>query len=201
MLVELPNSLYHQYNSYTNNGQSALLQDVKNTIARSYPSTKLKGDGQIVSVSFSDGIDFEVLPAFVNKDGKTYTFANSNSGGSWKTTDPRSEIDACNEMNKATNKNYKRLCRMARAWKDKRDVSISGFLIDILAYRFIKEWECKTNSFSFYDWMSRDFFKYLNEQDANQTTWYAMGSALSEHTTRLVNALELQSHSFTVEAY
>ena len=40
-------------------------------------------------VPFSDGITFEVLPAFLNRDG-SYTFANSNDGGSWKITDPTS---------------------------------------------------------------------------------------------------------------
>ena len=83
-----------------------------------------------------DGIDFEVLPAFINKDG-TYTFANTNNGGSWKITDPKAEIEAINNMDKLCNHNLKRLCKMARAWKDKNSVDISGILIDILAYKFL----------------------------------------------------------------
>ena len=136
MLVQLPYETYQKFNAYTSNGQSALLQEVKHVIEKTYSVTKIKADGQIISVPFSDGINFEVLPAFLNTDG-SYTFANSNDGGSWKTTDPKAEIQAINNRNNNCNYNLKRLCKMARAWKDKNDVDISGILIDILAYNFI----------------------------------------------------------------
>ena len=87
MVFEMPYSTYTQYNGYLGNGQSALLQAVKNSIALTYWNTSLKGDGQIVTVSFSDGMKFEVLPVFKNDNG-SYTYADSNSGGSWKTTNP-----------------------------------------------------------------------------------------------------------------
>lgn len=116
MLVQLPYSVYERFDKYIINGQSELLQDVKKTIARTYSSSTLKADGQIISIPFSDGINFEVLPAFLNTDG-SYTFANSNDGGSWKTTHPRAEIAAIREMDNNCNSNLKRLCKMARAWK------------------------------------------------------------------------------------
>ena len=65
---------------------------------------------------------------------------------------------------------------MMRAWKYKNDVSISGILIDILAHRFIASWSDRDESFLYYDWMSRDFFKYLSEQNPEQRLWQAMGS-------------------------
>lgn len=175
MLVELPYATYEKYNSYSTNGQSALLQEVKTVLARTYSTSRLKGDGQIVSIPFTDGITFEVLPTFLNNDG-SYTYPNSNNGGSWKTTDPKAEIKAIKEMNDQCNGNLKRLCRMMRAWKIKCNVNISGILIDILAYRFISSWENRDKSYWYYDWMSRDFFKYLSNQDANQTKWKVMGS-------------------------
>ncbi|MFA7492901.1 MAG: hypothetical protein WCZ43_05235 [Proteiniphilum sp.] len=175
MLVELPYATYEKYNSYSTNGQSALLQEVKTVLARTYSTSRLKGDGQIVSIPFTDGITFEVLPTFLNNDG-SYTYPNSNNGGSWKTTDPKAEIKAIKEMNDQCNGNLKRLCRMMRAWKIKCNVNISGILIDILAYRFISSWENRDKSYLYYDWMSRDFFKYLSDQDANQTKWKVMGS-------------------------
>ncbi len=93
MLFELPWSTYTTYNNYLTNGQSALLQAVKNSIGVTYPTSKLKGDGQIVSVSFSTGPTFEVLPVFKNTDD-SYTFADSNGSGSWKKTNPVPEIQA-----------------------------------------------------------------------------------------------------------
>ena len=124
---------------------------------------------------FQDGINFEVLPTFLNTDG-SYTYPNSNNGGSWKKTDPKAEINAIKEMNDKCNGNLKPLCRMMRAWKNKCGVDISGILIDILAHRFIASWKERDKSYMYYDWMSRDFFKYLSEQDAKQTVWQVMGS-------------------------
>lgn len=68
---------------------------------------------------------------------------------------------------------------MARAWKRYNSVPISGHLIDTLAYKFLINWSNRDKSYLYYDWMSRDFFEYLKNQEANQTTWYAVGSGQS----------------------
>ena len=175
VLVQLPYETYAKFNGYSSNGQSALLQEVKSVLEKTYSVSNLKGDGQIISLPFSDGINFEVLPAFLNKDD-SYTFPNSNNGGSWKITDPKKEIAAISEINNKCNKNLKRLCRMSRAWRDKNNVPISGILIDVFAHNFISSWNEKDKSFLYYDWMSRDFFKYISERSATQNSWQVMGS-------------------------
>lgn len=178
MLFEMPWSAYNTYNAYITNGQSALLQAVKNSISTTYPNTSMKGDGQIVQITFYDEMQFEVLPAFRHDDG-SYTFANSNSGGSWKKANPVPEIEAITNGDTLTNYNLRPLCRMARAWKRYNIVPISGHLIDTLAYRFLTNWSNRDKSYLYYDWMSRDFFEYLKNQDTNQSTWYAVGSGQS----------------------
>jgi hypothetical protein len=175
MVFEMPWSVYNKYNNYIGNGQSALLQEVKKSIAVTYPNTSLKGDGQIVLVTFADETKFEVLPVFKNDDD-TYTYADSNSGGSWKKTNPIPEINAVATGDLITNNNLGPLCRMVRAWKFYCDVPIKGLLIDTLAYRFLTNWSEKDKSYLYYDWMSRDFFEYLKNQDKDQTVWYAIGS-------------------------
>lgn len=175
MLFILPNSVYDQYNYYTWNGQSSLLQAVKNSLSRTYPNSYLGADGQVVKLDFADGICFEIVPCFKNDDG-SYKFPDSNNGGSWKKTNPKPEIDEINVMNRNCNKNLKRLCRMARAWKDNWNVPIGGLLIDTLAYNFIKNWGHKEQSFLYYDYMTRDFFKYLKEQDTTQQYWLSPGA-------------------------
>ncbi len=175
VLVQLPYWVYEKFNNYSSNGQSALLQEVKRSIETTYPSTHLKADGQIISIPFSDGINFEVLPTFINND-KSYTFADTNNGGSWKITNPRAEIEAIQNKHVECNNNLKPLCKMARAWKDTNDVEISGILLDILAYNFISNWEYRTTSYGYYDWMSRDFFKYVYNQPTAQCKWKVMGS-------------------------
>jgi predicted nucleotidyltransferase len=176
MIVRLPFATYEKFNGYSSNGQSALLQEVKNVIQETYSTSHIKGDGQVIGINFTDGIDFEIVPAFINED-KSYTYPDSNGGGSWKTSDPRREIAAMNSRDVETNKNLKRMCRMTRAWKHKSNVPMSGILIDTLAYKFIENWQYKDKSYIYYDFMSRDFFKYLSEIDREKTFWHAPGSS------------------------
>jgi predicted nucleotidyltransferase len=176
ILVILPNSVFYRFNRYTAGGQSALLQDVKEVIKKTYSTTYIRADGQVIVLRFTDGITFEIVPCFLNNDYLTFRYPDTNNGGSWKVTNPRAEIKAINDGNKLYNKNLKRLCRMLRAWKEKNDVNIGGLLIDTLAYNFLSQWEYKFRSFMFYDWMSRDCFKYLMNQNSYQTYWKAVGS-------------------------
>jgi hypothetical protein len=81
MIFQLPYSVYQQYDSYAGNGQSALLQAVKKSIEKTYSTTSIRADGQVILVPFNDGITFEVVPAFINTDD-TYTYPDANDGGS-----------------------------------------------------------------------------------------------------------------------
>ena len=164
MLFRLPFEVYERFTSYVTNGQAALLQEVRSVIKKTYSV-----------IPFTDGISFEVLPAFINKD-ESFTFPESTSGGRWKTTNPKPEIDAIDTRDGSCNGNLKYLCRMMRAWKAQRDVPISGLLIDTLAYSFIGNWEHREKSYLYYDFMSRDFFDFLAMQDASQDYWLSPGA-------------------------
>jgi Second Messenger Oligonucleotide or Dinucleotide Synthetase domain len=171
----LPPSVYETYNNYTVNGQSALLQAVRSSMQKTYPTTVLKGDGQVVTVGFTDGITFEVLPGFLNTSG-TVTFPDSNYGGSWKACDPQAEMNAFASRNTESNHNLKAICRMARLWKGQNGVPISGMLIDTLAYQFIDGWAYKDKSYLYHDYLVRDFFYSLWQTNLNQQWWRAPGS-------------------------
>ena len=175
MIFRLPYSVYQRYNNYSGNGQSALLQAVRQSIGKTYSTSQVGADGQVVEISFTDGITFEVVPAFDNTDG-SFTFPDANSGGTWRTTNPKPEIEAIRSRNSDCNGNLVHLCRMMRAWKSKWDVPIGGLLIDTLAYQFIDNWEFKDKSYFYYDYMCRDFFAFMAEQDKDQTYWRAPDS-------------------------
>jgi Second Messenger Oligonucleotide or Dinucleotide Synthetase domain len=179
---KLPSGVYEKYNAYQTNGQSALLQAVRSSMQNTYASTVLKGDGQVVTVSFTDGISFEVLPGFLNTTG-TVTFPDSNDGGSWKECDPKAEMSAFSLRNIESNHNLKAICRMARIWKQQNNAPISGMLIDTLAYQFIDGWLCKDKSYLYHDYLVRDYFLYLWQTDINQEWWRAPGSASRVHKT------------------
>ncbi len=65
---------------------------------------------------------------------------------------------------------------MARAWKYKWDVPMGGLLIDTLAYNFMADCGYKDKSYLYYDFISRDFFKYLSEQNTKQSYWLSPGA-------------------------
>ena len=140
MIFQLPYEKYEQYDGYSGNGQSALLQEVKNSILTTYVNTDIGADGQVIVVTFVDGMKFEVVPAFVNKND-SYTYPDSNDGGKWATTNPKAEIKAIRDRNNNCNGNLLRLCRMMRAWRSEWSVRIGGLLIDTLAYQFIDDWQ------------------------------------------------------------
>src|SRR5688572_6558171 len=48
MIFRLPYETYEQYNKYIGNGQSALLQTVKTSIERTYSTTTIRADGQVI---------------------------------------------------------------------------------------------------------------------------------------------------------
>lgn len=199
MIFELPYSEYTKYNSYLGNGQSALLQSVKRSIEKTYGTTSIRGDGQVILVPFLDGITFEVLPAFINGDD-SYTFPDANNGGRWRITNPKPEISAIKSRNTLTNKNLVQLCRMTRAWKRKWNVPISGLLIDTLAYQFIENWGHRDKSYLYYDFMSRDFFKWMAEQDTSREYWRAPGSGQFVYGKGLFQFKARQCYNIALEA-
>lgn len=176
MLVILPPSYYSKYDAYSGNGQSALLQEVKTSLQKTYSTSHMRGDGQVIKIDFADGINFEIVPAFLNISG-SYTYPDTHNNGSWQVTNPKAEIDALNSKNKETNKNLKRLCRMIRAWRETNNIDIPGILIDTLAYNFMSTGKYNTQSYQSYDCMSRDFFKYLMDINPDKLYWPAPGSA------------------------
>lgn len=199
ILFQLPYSVYVQYNNYDGNGQSALLQAVKKSLQKTYSTSHIKGDGQIIGINFNDGISFEIVPCFINEND-SFTYPDTNNGGTWKTTNPKPEKQEIKNKNNDWNRNLKRLCRMARAWKDKWNVPIGGLLIDTLAYNFLKNWVYKDKSYTYYYWMVRDFFEYLKNQKKEQVYWYAVGS-----NTRMYNHSDfrykaLRCYNISVEA-
>ncbi|MET0464577.1 MAG: nucleotidyltransferase [Chitinophagaceae bacterium] len=171
MLYIMPKS---KWDTYKDNKQLKLLQDVKAALLKRYPKTDIRVDRLVVTVTYTN-FHVEVQPVFKQDDG-SFKYPDTKNGGAWKITKPYEEMDAVAELDDAKNSNLRRLCKMARAWRNKHGVGMGGLLIDTLAYNFLTSTsEYDTKSFLYYDWMSRDFFKYLSELP-QQDRYYAPGS-------------------------
>jgi len=173
MIYIMPSSKWDDYNKV--NGQKKLLDDVKKAISKTYSSSDISVDRCVVTVKFTKS-HIDVQPVFEVED-QDYKYPDTYGDGAWKITKPRKEMDAMVEFEDNKNKNLRRLCKMARSWKNKHGVVMSGLLIDTLAYNFMKSTEeYDGKSYAYYDEMSRDFFKYLYEQPKDQKEYGALGS-------------------------
>lgn len=199
VVFELPWSLHTRYSGYLGNGQSALLQTVKSSIEKTYSSTSIRGDGQVIQVRFGDGMIFEVVPGFRNTND-SYTYPDANGGGTWRTTNPRAEISAIRTRNILCNYNLIPLCRMLRQWKAQWDVPIGGLLIDTLGYQFIENWAHRQKSYFYYDLMCRDVFSFMANQSRTQAYWRAPGSSQSVYGGELFQAKAKRCYNLSVEA-
>ena len=65
---------------------------------------------------------------------------------------------------------------MARAWKYNHAVNLKSCIMDILAYRFLGDYIYKDKSYLYYDYMLRDFFRYLSSVDTSKSSWRMPGS-------------------------
>lgn len=147
ILIELPRDVYNQYDAHKGNGQSRLLQAVKNAILETFPHSDVRGDGQVVVVNFTDGIKFEILPAFKILDyfgrwtGK-YDYPDSNMGGNWLSTNPKAEQDAMVQKNRESNGLLYDTCRHMRQIRDTyfKSYHLPGIVIDSFAYHNIGNW-------------------------------------------------------------
>lgn len=147
ILMELPRDMYNQYDAHKGNGQSRLLQTVKNAILETFPHSDVRGDGQVVVVNFTDGIKFEILPAFKNLDywgrwtGK-YDYPDSNMGGNWLSTNPKAELKAMEQKNRESNGLLYDTCRHMRQIRNThfKSYHLPGIVIDSFAYHNIGNW-------------------------------------------------------------
>ena len=98
------------------------------------------------------------------------------------------------------NNNLRRLCKMARAWKNKHGVGIGGLLIDTLAHNFLKSTsEYDDKSHLYYDYMSRDFFAYLKELP-KQGHFAALGSGQRVKVKKSFQRKAKKAHELCLEA-
>jgi hypothetical protein len=175
VIFSLPWEVHARFDKYKGNGQSALLQEVKEVIAQEYSRTEIASDGQVVAIDF-DKYTIELVPGFENQHG-SFTYPDTNEGGSWKITKPIPEQRASKDKNRRSNGNFSRFCNMIRVFKDNTGFVFGGLLIDTLVADFFdKVPKVNFAPYSIFPSMLSCLFKSLSEEDPEQAYWFALGS-------------------------
>lgn len=197
MLYIMPHSSWENYN--VKGGQLKLLQDTKAAILKTYPTSVIKVDRCVVTIVFSDA-HIDIQPVFEIEE-QDYKYPDTYNDGAWRVTKPRKEMSAMTEAEAIKNKNLRRLCKMARAWKNKSGVLMGGLLIDTLAHNFLNSTKnYDSASFSAYDEMCRDFFGYLMELPKDQKEYGALGSKQRVNVVKSFKRKAKKAYDTSVEA-
>jgi hypothetical protein len=163
MYYVLPDDVYWRYENYGAgvNKQSALLQEVKGKLLTSYSTSSIRGDGPVVLADFC-GWTVEIVPAFCyDESDRSYLVCNTKNGGSYIKTKPLHEVDSINYADWLRNFNARPLIRMLKCWQDRCNVQIRSFHLELLAIEFLDQWSYNSGGMFYYDWMCRDFFRWL----------------------------------------
>lgn len=80
MVFEIQKEDYDRYRNSKGNGPSIMLQEVRSSLLKRYPSSDVRADGQVVGVKLG-GFRIEVLPAFPDADGNLYTATPTTAEG------------------------------------------------------------------------------------------------------------------------
>lgn len=175
ILFDLPESIYKKYDAYESNGQSQLLQDVKTVLKERYPNTKMRGDGQVVVIEFTQ-YTVELVPGFKQSDNR-FKYPDTHDNGSWKITDPLSEQDECEVCDSESGGIYYDFCHMMRSWKNNIGFSFGGLLIDTLVYNHFSNNDYYADSgYDDYLTILNNLFEYLKGLNKDQSYWFAVGS-------------------------
>lgn len=90
-----------KWDAYKDGKQLKLLQDARDAIKARYPSTKVKVDRLVVTVTYTN-FHIEVQPVFEQVDG-SFKYPDTKGGGSWKITKPKEEMGEVASMDDAKN--------------------------------------------------------------------------------------------------
>lgn len=160
VLFVLPPAVFDRYQLVAGNRQSQLLQEVKGVLARTFATTTMRADGQVILVPFAT-YSVEVVPAFYPGNGQ-YWICDTNGGGRYKTADPNAEIFHVQVSNAKTNGNARSLIRMMKRWQSHCNVPLKSFCLELLVVQFLDHCQYADNGTTFYHWMVRDFFAFVH---------------------------------------
>lgn len=176
VLFHMPPGTYSRFDGYTSNGQSALLQEVRDVLRRRYPGTDIRGDGPVVVVEFTSGANVEVVPGVLLSDGSDILHAEckvpvTKDGGFWESSDYGAEYNALYAADHPRQGQVARLVRYMKAWRHAQNVTLKSLVLELMAEDFAQTWDTNWSSYTYDDWLIRDFLKYAAD---NYFTTYRM---------------------------
>jgi hypothetical protein len=185
VLYLLPYSTYGQFTNRVGNVQSALLQEIRQVLLPSYPTTDIKGDGPTVVIDFST-VKVEIAPAFLDPTGsnivsdpnfKTFV-CHTRDGGSYSLSASIAEAQYMAKVDHESRGQLVPLMKMLKIWKKQCNVPVKTIALQMMAERFVKHWFHRNAQYYWPDWQVRDFFGYMVSQKNKTDVFPVTGEVL-----------------------
>jgi hypothetical protein len=209
VFMQLPLEVYTRVEGLAGNKQSALLQEVKNSLVTTYWQTDMRGDGQVVVVNFNT-IKVEVVPVFRWGNDGAWLMPDTNNGGRWRIVYPDAEGFALDRADVIGSRNCRPLIQVAKSWKYHCNVPIKSFHLEQLVADFVSNYAHRDQGYFYYDWFIRDFLFFLcgkrnasiyapasNEMVGIGDAWYSRAATAYD---RAVKACEYEREDYIVLA-
>ena len=161
VLFILPDDVFYRFRQRVANRQSQLLQEVKEVLIDAYPTTRMRGDGQVVVVAFNT-YQIEVVPAFVRQGGG-YLICDTNDEGRYKWVDPVAEAAQFDERDNAYNGNVRKLVQIFKQWQRHCNVPIKSFHLEAMVKTVLPTKSYGGYSEFWFDWLVRDVFESMTQ--------------------------------------
>lgn len=105
-------------------------------LRKTYPSSKIRSDGQAITVQQSSGFKIDVIPAYATTSN-TYIIPNQH-GQTWIPCNPKNHIKYLTDWNQALSGKLKPLIKMVKCWSKVHEVPAKSFHIELLVVEAFK---------------------------------------------------------------
>jgi hypothetical protein len=190
-----------------------LLRSLRNT----YPNSKIRSDGQAITIQQSNGFKIDVIPAFETASD-SYIIPNQR-GQTWIPCNPKIHIKYLTDWNQALNGKLKPLIKMVKCWSKVNEVPIKSFHIELLvidtfkslnaeaikevcsnyprALTHIFQQGCLLIDNPFYDEMNERVDGYLDKGNLRTVVWKKLQTA-AEYSTRAIHFQKSGKERFAI---
>ena len=124
------------------NNSSTTLRQVKEALAKRFPSTGVYVDSPAVVCPFgtSDAESFEIVPAhYLKKENSHNVYDIPDGNSAWMKAGPLAHNQYVTDVNRSLSNKVKPLIRFIKAWKYYCNVPISSFYLEIRTVKFAEK--------------------------------------------------------------
>lgn len=170
----------HREWAQSKNGAINCLRALKRHLERKYPNSKVSIDRNVVAVQFHD-FKVEVAPAYQTANGGYSIPDTYSEGRSWIRTNPRGYKQRFEAVDNARNGNLRKIARLARIFQQNRNVPITPYHAEVMAYNFVRRYPDKEAST---EELAENFFEQLPRRIKRGTRDPVSDDRLDEHLDR-----------------